>query len=267
MLCRSSRSSSRRLRRCMCAERLDIDADGTDNALRGLCREFGLCIPVGATRVIPAECAQLTNDGRCRSLLHPALETLCAEVLRLEAAIVAIERQLAARRADVRRVRCRPFRGLSLLTASAWSPGSEMQPASRTVDIVSALGPPPVRLVGYAARLGGSANAATLPSSIADQRARSVLCLAKWHRESVLRVWALRTQERRGHIVAAWHSPISSRALSGRSGHDAAICCGVDVNPSHVATRASLPKDSGAMSGAPVGPARGDPETEPGSRS
>ena len=41
------------------------------NALRGLCREFGLCIPVGATRVIPAVRAQLTAGARCRCCCTP----------------------------------------------------------------------------------------------------------------------------------------------------------------------------------------------------
>ena len=40
--------------------------------------------------------AQLMPDGPLPILLHPALEMLCAEIVSLDTAIAAIDRQLAA---------------------------------------------------------------------------------------------------------------------------------------------------------------------------
>lgn len=90
------------------------------NALRGLCREFGISIPVGATRVIPAVRAQLTPDGALPVMLFPALEALCAEIASLEAGMDAIKHQLASlaeQMPDVIRLQTIP--GIGLLTASA----------------------------------------------------------------------------------------------------------------------------------------------------
>ena len=57
-----------------------LDADRPAESLRGVCREFGIIIPVGATRVIPAVRAQLAPGGALPTLLVPALEALCAEI-------------------------------------------------------------------------------------------------------------------------------------------------------------------------------------------
>jgi transposase len=176
------------------------------NALRGLGREFGLCIPVGATRVIPAVRAQLTADGPLPTLLHPALEMLCEETLRLEAAIVATEQQLAAlakQMPDVIRLQTIP--GIGLLTASALV--ARIGDAARFPDgrhFASALGLTAKETSsGLQRRLGAiSKRGDVYLRQLLINGARSVLCHAKRHRDP-LRVWALQTQERRGHNVAA----------------------------------------------------------------
>lgn len=178
------------------------------NALRGLCREFGLCIPVGATRVIPAVRAQLTAESPLPLLLHAALEMLCAEILRLDAAILATEQQLAAlaeQMPDVIRLPTIP--GIGLLTASALV--ARIGNADRFPDgrhFASALGlTAKEHSSGLQRRLGGiSKRGDVYLRQLLINGARSVLCHAKRHREpDALRAWALRTQERRGHNVAA----------------------------------------------------------------
>ena len=178
------------------------------NALRGLCREFGLCIPVGATRVIPAVRTQLTADGPLPMLLHPALETLCAEILRLEAAILATERQLAAlaeQMPDVIRLQTIP--GIGLLTASAVV--ARIGDAARFPDgrhFASALGlTAKESSSGLQRRLGGiSKRGDVYLRQLLINGARSVLCHAKRHRESRSATGlGARTQARRGHNVAA----------------------------------------------------------------
>ena len=178
------------------------------NALRGLCREFGLCIPVGATRVIPAVQAQLTADSSLPILLHAPLETLCAEVLQLEVAIHATERQLAAlaeQMPDVIRLQTIP--GIGLLTASALV--ARIGDAARFPDgrhFASALGLTAKETSsGLQRRLGAiSKRGDVYLRQLLINGARAVLCHAKRHREpDPLRVWALRTQARRGHNVAA----------------------------------------------------------------
>jgi len=64
------------------------------NALRGLCREFGVAVPVGASAGIQRISA-LLGDSQLPQLLRPALQELLDEVRELEQRIATIERQLA----------------------------------------------------------------------------------------------------------------------------------------------------------------------------
>ena len=109
-----------------------------------------------------------------------------------------------------------------------------------------------------------------LPPSIADQRRALGAVPRRSGIGSPMPCGSGRCEPRSG-AATTWRpsrSPISSRASSGRCGRDAATMPRRrGGRQTRVATRASLPKDSGAITGAPVGPARGDPETEPGSRS
>ncbi len=177
------------------------------NALRGVCREFGISIPVGAKRVIPAVRSQLGPDGPLPPIVHPALEALCAEIVTLEAGIVAIEHQLAAlaeQMPDVIRLQTIP--GLGLLTASALV--ARIGDASRFPDgrhFASALGlTAKEESSGLQRRLSGiSKRGDSYLRMLLIHGARSVLWNAKTKRDpDPLRAWALRTQDRRGHNIA-----------------------------------------------------------------
>lgn len=178
------------------------------NALRGLCREFGITIPVGAARVIPAVRAQLTPDGPLPSLLFPALEAMCAEIPALTAGMDAIEHQLktlAERMPDVIRLQTIP--GIGLLTASALV--ARIGDAARFPDgrhFASALGLTAKEdSSGLRRRLGGINKCGDVYlRQLLIHGARAVLRHAKRHREpDALRAWAMRTQDRRGHNIAA----------------------------------------------------------------
>jgi len=176
------------------------------NALRGLGREFGINIPVGATRVIPAVRAQFTADSALPPLLWPAFEELCKEIATLEADIATIDRQLsalAAQMPDVIRLQTIP--GIGLLTASALV--ARIGDARRFPDgrhFASALGlTAKEHSSGDQRRLGGISKQGDIYlRQLLINGARAVLCHAKRHHDP-LRVWALRTQERRGHNIAA----------------------------------------------------------------
>jgi transposase len=177
------------------------------NALRGIGREFGISIPCGARRVIPAIRAQLTPDSVLPAMLFSALEALCAEIVSLEAGMDAIEKQLRAlaqRMPDVIRLQTIP--GVGLLTASALV--ARIGDAARFPDgrhFASALGLTAKEdSSGSQRRLGGiSKRGDVYLRMLLIHGARSVLRHAARQRDpDPLRVWALRTQERRGHNVA-----------------------------------------------------------------
>jgi transposase len=180
---------------------------GRFNAIRGICREFGLSIPVGAKRVIPAARTQLAADSVLPPILHPIVESLCAEIATLDAAIVGVERQLAAlamHMPDVIRLQTIP--GIGLLTASALV--AKIGDASRFPDgrhFASALGLTAKEdSSGMQRRLGGISKRGDIYlRMLLIHGARSVMLSAKTKRHpDRLREWALRTQERRGHNVA-----------------------------------------------------------------
>jgi transposase len=173
-----------------------------------VCREFGISIPVGATRVIPAVRAQLTPDSAVPPVLGPALEALCAEIRSLETGIAAIEQQLAVlakQMPDVIRLQTIP--GIGVLTASALV--ARIGEATRFPDgrhFASALGLTAKEdSSGLQRRLGGiSKRGDVYLRMLLIHGARSVLWSAKAKRDpDPLRQWALRLEERRGHNVAA----------------------------------------------------------------
>ena len=65
------------------------------NTVRGLLREFGVAIPVGARNVVP-QVRRLTDEveSTLPEILHPALLEACDEIRQLEQRLGAVERQL-----------------------------------------------------------------------------------------------------------------------------------------------------------------------------
>jgi transposase len=89
------------------------------NALRGMCREFGVAIPVGAEAGL-RQINALVSDGQLPEVLRRALQGLLQEVRELEQRIGGIEQQLLAlaeHSAPCQRLLSVP--GIGLLSATA----------------------------------------------------------------------------------------------------------------------------------------------------
>lgn len=63
------------------------------NALRGLLREFGFVLPVGAATALK-RIPEVLNDEALPSMLRPMLEEMLDEIRQLDARIAQVERQL-----------------------------------------------------------------------------------------------------------------------------------------------------------------------------
>src|SRR5213594_4176447 len=90
------------------------------NTVRGLLREFGIFIPVGAQHVVPRVRALLVEPTPVPVLLHTTLAAACDEIEMLETNMRAIERQLGAlafEMADVTLLQTVP--GVGVITATA----------------------------------------------------------------------------------------------------------------------------------------------------
>jgi len=89
------------------------------NVLRGLLREFGLALPVGAVRALKLLPAAI-GDAAVPAALQASLHDLLAEIQQLEARIIAVQRQLGGLTREVPSVeRLRQISGIGLLTATA----------------------------------------------------------------------------------------------------------------------------------------------------
>jgi transposase len=91
------------------------------NTLRGLLREFGFIIPVGARHVIPAA-TELIEDAEADlpAALRDIFHEMCAEIRELEERLQSVERQLEALAQQIPTVaRLRSIPGIGLLTATA----------------------------------------------------------------------------------------------------------------------------------------------------
>ena len=91
------------------------------NTVRGLLREFGVVIPVGARQVVPHVRALLEDaDAGIPGLLRPALAEAVTEIGELETRLRAVERQLETAAAESLVVgQLRTIPGIGLLTATA----------------------------------------------------------------------------------------------------------------------------------------------------
>jgi len=180
------------------------------NTLRGLLRELGFAIPVGARRVAPYVYGLV---GDAESTLPEALRPVFAEAAReigeLEARIGDVEQQLerlAQGSAPIRRLRTIPGVGLLTATALAAFVGDVQRfPSGR--HFASYLGlTPRESSSGLQRRLGRiSKRGDPYLRTLLIHGARSVLCHAKKTKTHPdrLRTWALERERARGHNKAA----------------------------------------------------------------
>jgi len=177
------------------------------NTIRGLLREFGVVIPVGAQHVVPIVRA-LVDDARVPALLQPVLATTADEIRTLEATIHGIDQQLAtlARQLpDATLLQTVPGVGVITATALLAAVGDIRRfPTGR--HFASFLGLTAREASsGEQRRLGAiSKRGDTYVRMLLIHGGRSVLWSAKGKAGTDgLRAWALRTEQRRGHNVAA----------------------------------------------------------------
>jgi len=179
------------------------------NTLRGILREFGLTIPVGARNVLPHVEAML-NDGIAPQLLAPSLMTVCAEIKTLEDQVETVERQLSVLGRQIptlRRLMTVP--GIGLLTATALYAGiGDARRFRSGRHLASFLGLTPRERSSGAKRVLTriSKKGDTYLRMLLIHGARSVLVALskrKTPRCDRLSVWALDIQNRRGHNKAA----------------------------------------------------------------
>jgi transposase len=93
----------------------------TTNTVRGLLRELGVSIPVGAKNVVPATHGYIGDaESDCPDVLRPVLLGMCEEIRALEKSIRRTERQLEVLAREIPVVaRLRTIPGIGLITATA----------------------------------------------------------------------------------------------------------------------------------------------------
>lgn len=177
------------------------------NTVRGLLREFGLVIPVGAQHVVPM-IHSLTDDDRVPPTLRPVLVTMAEEIRTLEATIHGIDQQLIAlARQSPETTLLQTVPGVGVITATALVAAvgdTRRFPTGR--HFASFLGLTAKETSsGERRRLGAiSKRGDTYLRMLLIHGGRSVLWSAKGKTATDgLRAWALRTEQRRGHNVAA----------------------------------------------------------------
>lgn len=178
------------------------------NLLRGILREQGHAIPVGARRVVPRVLGLLAEEEQVPAALRPVLAEACAEIRSLEQRIDAVEKQLRTAAAEIPVVaRLRSIPGVGLLTATALVAfvGEVLRfPTSR--HFASFLGlTPREHSSGLRRRLGGiSRRGDAYLRTLLIHGARAVLAAARRaSKPDRLRAWALQVHRLRGHNRAA----------------------------------------------------------------
>ena len=180
------------------------------NTVRGLLRELGLTIPLGARRVVPAVEALVADaDSGLPEALHPVLAEAAREIQALEGRVRAVEQSLARlARASAVVARLQTIPGVGLLTATALV--AFVGDAGRFASgrhFASYLGlTPRESSSGLKRRLGRiSKRGDPYLRMLLVHGARSVLCHAKRspRENDRLRTWALEREQARGHNKAA----------------------------------------------------------------
>jgi transposase len=179
------------------------------NTLRGLLRELGLVIPVGAEKVLPQVRTLIADaDSEIPDALRPVLATACDEIEALGDNIKMTERQLetlAEQTPAVQRLESIP--GIGLLTATALAAFiGDVQRFPSGRHFASYLGLTPREFSsGTKRRLGRiSKRGDAYIRMLLIHGARSVLCHAKKAKQhDRLRAWALALEKRTRHNTAA----------------------------------------------------------------
>ena len=179
------------------------------NTVRGLLREFGCTIPLGAHHVLPRAWDLLADaDSGLPDALRPALAEACTEIREMENRIRLVERQLDALADQTPAVaRLRSIPGVGLITATAlvaFVGDVRRFPSGR--HLASYLGlTPRERSSGLIRRLGAiSKRGDVYLRMLLIHGARAVLWAAKRRRPTDhLRAWALQVERLRGHNKAA----------------------------------------------------------------
>jgi transposase len=179
------------------------------NALRGVLRELGVVIPLGAGRVVPTVRALVEDaDSELPDGLRPTVWEVCEEIRGLEQRIKHVERQLEAlarQLADYQRLRTIP--GVGLLTATAllaFVGDVRRFPSGR--HFASYLGlTPREHSSGLKRRLGRiSKRGDRYLRTLLVHGARSVLFASRRRQQPErLRTWAMALEKSKGYTKAA----------------------------------------------------------------
>ena len=177
------------------------------NMVRGILRELGVAIPVGARHVQPSVLAVL-REARVAAPLATLLMSVLSEILRLNESIAESERQLKAiaqEMESVRRLETIPGIGLLTATALVASVGEPSRFASgRRLSAFLGL-VPREHSSGQTRRLGSiTKRGDSYLRTLLTHGARSILLAASRKRTKGsgldrLQAWALELSERRGH--------------------------------------------------------------------
>lgn len=178
------------------------------NTVRGLLRELGVFIPVGAREVVPAVWALVENaDSELPDALRPLFAETCHEIRDIEARITQVERQLEAIAGQIPVVlHLLTIPGIGLLTATAlfaFIGDIHRFPSGR--HLASWLGLTPREFSsGTKRRLGGiSKRGDGYLRTLLIHGARSVLLHAHKRQPDHLRRWAHELAQHHVHNKAA----------------------------------------------------------------
>lgn len=179
------------------------------NTTRGLLREFGIFIPVGASHVVPRVRDLLADvTSPVPDLLRPPLAAACDEIGMLEGNIRSIERQLAAIAHQIATVPLlQTIPGVGLLTATALvALVGNIHRFRSGRHFASFLGLTPKEYSSASRRRLGaiSKQGDVYVRTLLVQAARSVLWRARvTSQPTPFQRWTRTTQQRRGHNLAA----------------------------------------------------------------
>lgn len=179
------------------------------NTIRGLLREFGIFIPVGASRVVPRVRDLLADaTSPVPDLLRSPLGAACDEIDTLEDNIQVIERQLADFAHQIATVPLlQTIPGVGLLTATALvALVGDIHRFGSGRHFASFLGLTPKEYSSASRRRLGaiSKRGDVYLRTLLVQAARSVLWRARVAAQPTgFQRWACSTQQRRGHNIAA----------------------------------------------------------------